>query len=88
MLDIAEFEPLMREVEAMKVIVTPQKMEAQKGTGHKITAQMRADIIAYWKQTGSVARVIANHFCISQTTVSVILHKANLNKRTVTRSRV
>lgn len=75
MLDIAEFASLMAEVAA---IPAPSQKEdiRSRGTGYKVTEQMRADVIAYSKETGYVARVVGHHFGISQTTTSVILREA------------
>ena len=76
MLDIKEFASLMAEVAAIHSPPSHQPASIRhRGTGHKIAEQMRADVIAYSKETGYVARKVGCHFGISQTTVSVILRE-------------
>lgn len=75
MLNITEFASLMAEVAAIPAIPSPPASIRHRGPGHKVTEQMRADVIAYSKETGYVARVVGYHFGISQTTTSIILRE-------------
>ena len=85
MLEISEFASLMRDVAASYVNPIPVDKNP-RGARLKVTEQMCMDVIEYSRQTGSVARVVAYHFGISQTTVSLILREHN-GKSKVTKMR-